>query len=84
MCLENDHGQKSRAAFLSLWSKGSDKTFSKVITQYLSRFSDYSSLKYYNLEELSTYASSDFFGFYELEENDNQCLQIKNPDPEPS
>ena len=84
MCLENDHGQKNRAAFLSLSSKGLDKTFSKVITQYLSRFSDYSSLKYYKLEELSTYTNSDFFEFYGLEENENQCLQIKNPDPEPS
>jgi hypothetical protein len=80
VCFENDHGQKSRAAFLWLWSPGSGKTFSEVI----SRFSYYSSLKYYRLEELSTYTNSDFFEFYELEENENQCLQIKNPNPEPS
>ena len=84
VCFENGHEKKSSTTFLSLWPKSSDKTFSEVITQYLNRFSDYSSLKYYKLEELSTYTNSDFFEFYKLEENENQCLQIKNPNPKSS
>lgn len=85
ICFKDSQEQKSRTAFLSLWSKGLDRTFQDVIAQYMSKLSPgYLSMKYYKLEGLSTYNTNDFFELYKLEENGNRCLQIKNPNPEPS
>ena len=84
VCFMDSQGQKSQTAFLSLWPKGSDRPFEDVIAQYMSKFSDYLSLKYYKIEELSAYTSQEFYEIYELKDNENHCLEIKNPNPEPS
>ncbi|MCI0557769.1 MAG: hypothetical protein MN733_04685 [Nitrososphaera sp.] len=85
VCFLDSQGQKSQTALLSLWSKGSDKTFEDVIAQYMSKFSPgYLSLRYHSLEELSSYTSQEFHEIYEPKENENYCLEIKNPNPGPS
>jgi hypothetical protein len=85
VCFMDSQGQKSQTALLSLWSRGSDKPFEGVIAQYMSKFSPgYLSLRYYRLGELSTYTSHEFFEIYELKDNENHCLDIKNPNPGPS
>ena len=85
VCFTDSQGQKSQIAFLSLWSKGLEMSFEDVIAQYMSKFSPgYLSLKYYKMEELSAHTTNDLFEIYKLEENENHCLQIKNPNPKPS
>ena len=83
ICFRDFHDSKSRNVFLWLWAKEDEKTFHNVISQYMDRFSEHSSLTYYKLEELSVYNPNDFFDIYSLEENENSCLKIKNPNPEP-
>ncbi len=78
VCFRDSQGQKSQTALLSLWSKGSDKTFENVIAQYMS-----SSLKYYKIEELSPNTSQEFYEIYQLKDSENYCLEIKNPNPKP-
>jgi len=85
VCFMDSQGQKSQTAFLSLWSKGSEMSFEDVIAQYMSKFSPgYLSLKYYKLNELSTQTLQEFYDIYKLKDNENHCLQIKNPNPKPS
>jgi len=84
VCFRDAQGRKNHNTFLWLWSKGADKAFHDVTAQDMNKFSDHLSLKYYKLEELSTFQVNDFFELYKLEENENYCLQIKNPNPTPS
>jgi hypothetical protein len=82
VCFMDSQGQKSQTAFLSLWPKETDKTFEDVIAQYMSKFSPgYLSLRYHRLEELSMYTVQEFYEIYELKDNENYCLEIKNPNP---
>jgi hypothetical protein len=83
VCFMDSQGQKSRTAFLYLWSKGSDMNFYDVVAGYMQQFSDYLALKYYRLEELSTSSVTDVYDTYLLEVNENQCLQLNNPNSQP-
>jgi len=83
VCFIDGQGRKNHNAFLWLWTKGADKTFYNVTAEYMNKFSDHVSLKYYKLEELSSYNTNDFFEIYKLKDNENRCLQIDNPNPKP-
>lgn len=83
VCFKDSQGRKSRNAFLWLWPEKVDLTFRNVTDQYMNKFSEHASLNYYEIEELSADNVDGFFETYKLEENENKCLQIQNPNPEP-